>query len=175
MLKTLIPDEKILADARFHPFYTVCAFFFFFSLFGIGIMAGYVIRHFMGITTLMPGLLGLGVGGLILLQMLIRQMTTEIILTERRLLYKKGLLSINVAEVDVEQLASDDVRQTLFGRLLDYGAIHIRCIEASDIYLPPVMKPYEFRNALEAVKKEYREKYMSVERLRHHGMNPGDT
>jgi hypothetical protein len=77
--------------------------------------------------------------------------------------------------VDVEQLASDDVRQTLFGRLLDYGAIHIRCIEASDIYLPPVMKPYEFRNALEAVKKEYREKYMSVERLRHHGMNPGDT
>jgi hypothetical protein len=91
------------------------------------------------------------------------------------LIYKRGFFSVEVDEIDIEQLASDNVQQSLIGRLFDFGVIHIRCIEATDLWLPPVANPYAFRNAIEKQKHQYREHYMKVERLRHHGAAPADN
>jgi hypothetical protein len=128
----------------------------------------------MGQYTWRPVYAGAFVGLWMLLSMMMKKWTTEIILTTERLIYKRGFFKVTVQEVDIEQLASDSVDQSLLGRIFDYGAIHVRCIEASDVDLPAITKPYEFRNALEQQKHLYRESYMKVERLRQRGAQPGD-
>ncbi|MBI3441182.1 MAG: PH domain-containing protein [Proteobacteria bacterium] len=172
--KTLMPDERCVKDARFSWLYVLQAWI----LWGLCLLFGFAVRHVVSPSLgpqswyFVAG--GAGFGGWLFLLMMLRKWTTEIILTTERLIYKRGFLSVTVEEVDIEQLASDNVDQSIWGRLFDYGQIHVRCIEADDIYLPAITHPYEFRNALEQQKHIYRDTYMKVEHLRRHGMEPGD-
>jgi len=169
--RTLMPDEKVLGDARFHAFYVFSAFFnlSFCLLLGGALqytLDRYVPLHGMGVW---PLLSMTGIGIWVLAAMMLKRWTTEIILTNRRLLYKRGFFQVTLAEADVEQLASDNVHQSLLGRMLDYGALHVRCIEANDFILPPVAHPYDFRNKIEHAKQAYRERYMHApDRFRRH-------
>jgi hypothetical protein len=172
--KTLLPDERCVRDARFSWMYTLNAGF----VCVLCVAAGYVVRYglsrYMGQDTWQPVYAGAFVGLWMLLSMMMKKWTTEIILTTERLIYKHGFFKVTVQEVDIEQLASDSVAQSLLGRILDYGEIHVRCIEASDVNLPAITRPYEFRNALEQQKHHYRETYMKSQRLRQRGAQPGD-
>lgn len=169
MRKTLMPDEKFVAEARFSWVYTVACFFWLAMIWAIGGGIKYL-THRYGVPT---GMLPIWICGFIgvwqFFWMMLKKWTTEIVLTDQRLIYKRGFFLIQVQEVDIEQLASDNVEQTLLGRILDYGEVHIRCIEATDIRLPDIDKPYEFRNAIEHRKHQYRDEYMKVQRLRQHG------
>lgn len=172
--KTLLPDEHCVKDARFSWTYTfqACLIWALCILFGY---AAYTVFWRM----LWPygwGLVAAGVvfGGWLWFLMMMKKWTTEIILTNERLIYKRGFFAVKVQEVDIEQLASDNVDQSLWGRMFDYGCIHVRCIEADDMILPPIDSPYEFRNALEMQKHAFREKYMKIEHLRRHGNEPGE-
>lgn len=174
MCKTLMPDETLISEARFHGFYTFSAC----AVFATCILAGWgaqqAIFRYLGQWSMMPLYVGSGVGLWMLFWMMVHKWTTEIILTDKRLIHKRGFFRINIDEVDIDQLASDYVSQSLLGRMLDYGALHIRCIEASDIWLPDIADPYAFRNAIEKMKHQYRERYMDVGRLRRHtGGNDG--
>lgn len=166
MRRTLMPDETFVREARFHGFYTFLAFASVTLCAGLGGAIQYALYRFLGYWEMAPVYAGTGIGAWICFVMLLKQWTTEIILTDRRLLYKTGFFMVDVAEVDIEQLASDNVQQSLLGRILDYGMLHIRCIEANDIWLPDIAEPYEFRNAMEQQKHAYREHYMNVERVR---------
>jgi hypothetical protein len=173
--KTLMPDERCVKDARFSGLYTFQAWAVWILWAGAGYAFHYGLRHYMGQYTLIPVYAGALIGAWMFLAMMMKRLTTEIVLTTERLIYKRGLLKVTVDEVDIEQLASDNVEQSILGRIFDYGSIHVRCIEASDIWLPPISSPYEFRNALEVQKHDYRERYMKVERLRQRGAQPGDV
>ncbi len=166
-----MPDEVLVQDARFHGFYTFSAFSAIALWTAMGWGLQYGLYRFTGHWQMIPLYVGLGIGCWICFWMMLKKWTTEIILTDKRILYKRGFFFVNINEVDIEQLASDNVEQSLLGRILDYGDLHIRCIEADDIWLPPIAKPYEFRNALEREKHKYREHYMRVERLRRHSAN----
>src|SRR6185295_9377364 len=50
---------------------------------------------------------------------------TEIAITDRRIIYKRGFINRHTEEMNMDKVASVDVDQTIFGRLLDYGTIHI--------------------------------------------------
>jgi hypothetical protein len=173
--KTLMPNEKCVKDARFSWVYIFQAW----VVWGICLILGYMVHYgfmrYLGLYDLRPVYIGAGIGGWLFFWMMMKKWTTEIILTTERLIYKQGYFMVDVAEVDIEQLASDRVEQSFFGRIFDYGNIYIRCIEAPDIWLPPIRRPYEFRNALEQQKHLYREHYMKVEHLRHHGDKPEDN
>ena len=174
MHKTLMPDEKIMGDARFPAIYIFICYFTLLCFAVAGGIAQYAVTRFTGQPGLMLLLVGAGVGFCQFLFMMMKMWTTEIVLTDRRLIYKRGFFAIKVDEVDIEQLASQKVDQNLIGRMFDYGEIHIRCIEASDVWLPAIAHPYAFVNGLEREKQEYREKYSKNDRVRRHGMNPGD-
>ena len=167
--KTLLPNEQVLREGHFPAPYTLIAFAFFAGFFLSGILLHKGLLQYGRIYTLIPVHFGFFSGLAIFLSMMLKKWTTEIILTNVRLIYRTGFIAVKVREIDIEQLASHDVRQSITGRVFDYGRLHIRCIEASDVFLPAIDKPYEFRNALEKQKQEYREKYMKVERLRRHG------
>jgi hypothetical protein len=164
--KTLQPDERCIKDARFSWVYLFQAW----AVWGLCILSGYAVQYamqrYLGEYSSYPVSGGSIIGLWLFLAMMMKKWTTEIILTTERLIYKRGFFLVQVQEVDIEQLASDSVEQSLFGRLFDYGEVHIRCIEAPDIRLPAIRRPYEFRNALEQQKHLYREHYMKVERLR---------
>jgi uncharacterized membrane protein YdbT with pleckstrin-like domain len=51
--------------------------------------------------------------------------TTEIAVTNKRIIYKRGLITRHTAEMNMDKVASVDVDQSLLGRLLNYGSIHI--------------------------------------------------
>lgn len=174
MQKTLMADEKVIMSTGYPAYYIFSACLGFAAFIFLGAAAQYVLAHFAHIYTSAPTLIGAAVGAMMFLSAALTAYSTEFIMTNRRLICKRGLMSVRVVEVDIEQLASDNVTQSFMGRLCDFGSIHIRCIEANDIDMNFVARPYAFRNAMEEEKKVYRDTYLVPDRLRHHGMNPGD-
>lgn len=167
--RTLLPEEHVTREAHFPVYYTAMCFFTFAAFFFGGILVHKGIIRYLNIYTLMPVHAGFFIGLLMFFWMMLKMWTTEIILTNMRLIYKWGIVSIVAREVDIEQLAAQDIQQSLLGRFLNYGIVHVRCIEATDIILPPIDNPYGFRNALEKQKQAYREKYLKLEHLRRSG------
>ncbi len=51
--------------------------------------------------------------------------TTEIAVTDKRIIYKRGFITRHTAEMNMDKVASVDVDQPLLGRMLDYGSIRI--------------------------------------------------
>jgi uncharacterized membrane protein YdbT with pleckstrin-like domain len=52
--------------------------------------------------------------------------TTEIAITDRRIILKRGFIRRDTIEMSVEKVESVDVNQSLLGRLLDYGDVTVR-------------------------------------------------
>jgi len=50
---------------------------------------------------------------------------TEIAVTDRRIIYKRGFITRHTAEMNMDKVASVDVDQSILGRILDYGSIHV--------------------------------------------------
>ena len=50
---------------------------------------------------------------------------TEIAVTDRRVIYKKGFITRHTVEMNMDKVASVDVDQSILGRMLDYGTVHV--------------------------------------------------
>ena len=74
--------------------------------------------------------------------------TTEIAITDRRVIHKTGFIRRNTIEMSVEKVESVDVRQSLIGRLLDYGDIIVRGTGAGLAPLRKIAAPLAFRSKL---------------------------
>lgn len=89
----------------------------------------------------------------LLLQLLtawIVRQTTEIAVTNRRVIYKTGLISRQTIEMNMDKVESVDVTQDFLGRLLDYGTVLIRGTGAGLEPLANVASPLALRNAITA-------------------------
>lgn len=74
--------------------------------------------------------------------------TTEVAITDRRIIHKTGFIRRNTIEMSVEKVESVDVNQSLFGRLLDYGDIIVRGTGAGLAPLKEIDAPLTFRSKL---------------------------
>jgi uncharacterized membrane protein YdbT with pleckstrin-like domain len=88
-----------------------------------------------------------------LFQAWFRRVTTEIAATNRRIIYKKGFISLQSVEMQMDKVSTVDVTQSVMGRILGYGDIEIRSVGAvSDDdsrgieKLINIESPIEFRN-----------------------------
>ena len=84
---------------------------------------------------------------------MLKIIATEIALTERRLIYKTGLIFVKVDEIDVAEIRAEQVNHGFFGRFLRYGSIHLDCRFVGDIYLPAIYEPYHLLKAIHAARK----------------------
>ena len=50
---------------------------------------------------------------------------TEIAVTDRRVIYKRGFINRHTDEMNMDKVASVDVDQSILGRMLDYGTVHV--------------------------------------------------
>ncbi len=72
--------------------------------------------------------------------------TTEIAITNRRIILKRGFIRRDTAEMHMEKVESVDVNQSFFGRVLDYGDVTVRGTGAGLETLRLIDAPLDFRN-----------------------------
>jgi uncharacterized membrane protein YdbT with pleckstrin-like domain len=90
------------------------------------------------------------VGILLLLGAWIRRQSTEIAVTDKRVIYKRGLLSRHTVEMNVSKIETVDVEQGLAGRIWGYGTLLIRGTGAGFEPLEGIGSPLRIRNAIVA-------------------------
>jgi len=75
-----------------------------------------------------------------------RRWTTEIDVTDRRIVYKRGFIRRHTVEMNMDKVESVDVDQSILGLPLNYGDITIRGTGVGIEPLHNIASPLEFRN-----------------------------
>jgi uncharacterized membrane protein YdbT with pleckstrin-like domain len=101
-------------------------------------------QHYAQVTAGVIALLGL----LLALVAWIRRHATEIVVTDRRVIFKRGLLARHTVEMNVSKIETVDVEQGLSGRIWGYGTLLIRGTGAGFEPLVGVGSPLRIRNAI---------------------------
>lgn len=96
------------------------------------------------------GLLFLACAGLASLAAYIQSNTTELAITDRRIIVKVGLIRRSTMEMNRSKVESVMVEQGILGRIFGYGTVVIKGTGGSFEPVPNVDRPLEFRNALSA-------------------------
>ena len=90
------------------------------------------------------------IGILHLLGAAMRRASTEIAVTNKRLIYKVGLLRRNTIEMNLHQVESIEVNQSIAGRLFDYGTVIVRGTGSGIEPIRRVEAPLALRSAVTA-------------------------
>ena len=166
--QTLMPGERVVMRADFHWVYTLRSFLIACMFVGMGLAVQWIMhalavhgvagtpRAGEGVTRLelLPPLGGLVLGGLIYAGRMAFKWTTEIVLTDKRFLYKTGVFSIFVVKMEVREINYCNVRQSLFGNIFDYGDIfmYTHTLDDKNVQLPQIAHPHLFSSEIERIK-----------------------
>ena len=93
--------------------------------------------------------------------LLLRIWTTEMAVTDRRLIYKRGWIFRTTEELSLRRIEEVNLRQGILGRILGYGTVQVQGMGGSDIRLPSMGDPMRF-------KRELQEAQVLAEELREH-------
>lgn len=80
----------------------------------------------------------------------IKRWTTELAVTDRRVIYKERLIARRTLEMNRSRIESVDVYQSILGRLLGYGTITLRGTGGSGEPMPNIDDPLTFRSYITA-------------------------
>jgi uncharacterized membrane protein YdbT with pleckstrin-like domain len=81
---------------------------------------------------------------------LIRRSTTELAVTDRRVIYKSGVLARHTLEMNRSKVESVDVDQSVLGRILNFGTIVVRGTGGSLEPIRMISEPLAFRSHITA-------------------------
>lgn len=95
------------------------------------------------------GLALVAVGVIVIAAGLIKRMSTELAVTNRRVIAKFGLVSRRTIELNLSKLESIRVDQTVAGRILGYGSIVLAGTGATLEPIPFIAAPIAFRQAVQ--------------------------
>ena len=73
---------------------------------------------------------------------------TEFAITNKRVIYKRGFVWRQTAEMNMDKVEAVDVTQSILGRMLDYGTIHVKGTGAGIERLHRIASPIALRNAI---------------------------
>lgn len=116
----MAPDEVILAVGRFPLAYDLISYFWLVTVIGLPIFVARVVR----------------------------KKSTELVVTSKRFVYKRGFVSRVTDEFATNRIRHVKLTQGVLGRLFNYGRIHMEGSEIGAFGLPAIKKPTEFRRAL---------------------------
>jgi uncharacterized membrane protein YdbT with pleckstrin-like domain len=153
--KVMLPDEQLRAVGRLHWAIYLKSWIFL-------ILAAAAGADFLYLRSASPagpdqttsvvleaiGGLLLVVGLLMLLSAWVRRITTEIVVTDRRILFKEGFLRRRTMEMNMSKVETVDVVQSIPARMFNYGTILIRGTGSSYQPLSMIGDPLTLRNAI---------------------------
>jgi uncharacterized membrane protein YdbT with pleckstrin-like domain len=87
----------------------------------------------------------LALAALLLLRPVLARLTTELVITNRRIIAKFGVIRRSTIELNLSKIESIRVEQGLLGRLLNYGDIMLIGTGGSQEPIPRISHPLEFR------------------------------
>ncbi|QQG35783.1 MAG: PH domain-containing protein [Micavibrio aeruginosavorus] len=129
-----------------------------------GAAIDYFLWHFWGATPPLADIPFLGSHVALLLSLpggfficslyLVKLLSTEIALTDMRLIYKIGLIFVEVEEIDLVEIRSEHVHHGLLGRLLGYGQVRLDSRFVGDIDLPAIKNPYKLIKAMHNARRK---------------------
>ncbi|HBP27916.1 MAG TPA: hypothetical protein DD666_00690 [Advenella kashmirensis] len=91
-----------------------------------------------------PMLFGI-IGGVLFLSAAVNIHTTELVLTNKRIIAKFGFIRRETVELRLEKVESIGVNQGILGRLFDFGSIVIKGTGGTGTPIPSIAKPLDFR------------------------------
>jgi uncharacterized membrane protein YdbT with pleckstrin-like domain len=121
-----------------------------------GVLLAVLASPFTGAGSVFPGLMLVGGIGLSLMALMaafgvwFKNWTTELAVTNRRVIFKSGFIRRNTEEMNMDKIESVVVSQTLFGRLLNYGTIYVKGTGQSIEPLQFVRTPLAVRDSITA-------------------------
>ena len=86
----------------------------------------------------------------LLVRVWFRRWTTEIAVTNRRIILKRGFIRRHTIEMNMDKVESVDVDQSLLGRLLNYGDVIVRGTGEGFEPLRMIDAPLRFRSEVSA-------------------------
>lgn len=168
--KLMAQDEKLIGIARLHWIYVLKGLLWFVILAGAGWLfnaamtrALFAISESMNSVYLPSMLMSMsngvmfflmGGGFFVFLLFVINVLTTEIGLSTRRVMHKRGWIFVNVKQIDLEEIRGENLDLGYFGRILGYGYILLDCRFIGDIRLPAIEHPERFMRALHQARAE---------------------
>jgi uncharacterized membrane protein YdbT with pleckstrin-like domain len=84
------------------------------------------------------------------LRAFIRRVTTELAVTDQRVIYKAGLIARHTLEMNRSKVESVDVDQTILGRVFGYGTVRVRGTGGSLEPMHDIDNPLSFRSHITA-------------------------
>ncbi len=160
--KTLASGEEIVHRANFNWTYSFFPVMWF--AIGAGALAMFFFIQFAAgvpFEELRVGWWSAGIAGLagtiILINHIIILVTTEIVVTSYRFVYKTGLLARHTQEVSLSKIEEITLEQSIWGRFLGYGKLVLRGTGVGVITLPDLDDPIRLRKIIENAKSALRE------------------
>ncbi len=77
--------------------------------------------------------------------------TSELVITDRRVLIKVGFIQRHTFEMFISKIESVAVFQSMLGRVFDYGTVTIRGTGGSSESFSTIAAPLQFRDAIQLV------------------------
>jgi uncharacterized membrane protein YdbT with pleckstrin-like domain len=119
--RSLIPGEQVSYKARLSLWHMAPQIF-------IGLVTSWI-----------------GIGLIILLSVFIRYKSTELAVTNKRVIAKFGFIRRRTVEINLKKVESMQVHQGLLGRLFNYGSIVVAGAGNPQAPIPGISAPMEFR------------------------------
>ncbi len=152
--------DSVLADGErivYRAAISHWKFLLYYLIGGLFLMAGAIVALTASVSEQMQlaaaGAL-LFIGVVLVVAALVQRLTTELVLTDRRIITKRGLISRDTVEMNLSKVESVRVNQGLLARVLNYGDVTVIGTGASLEPLRGIANPLELRKQLGAVTQE---------------------
>jgi uncharacterized membrane protein YdbT with pleckstrin-like domain len=140
-LETIVgPGEHVLYTGRVSIFAILSSLLGGLLLIAIGI--GVSLVNPLGLIIAIPGVL-------VIIAAVIRRTSTELAVTNRRVIAKFGFISRNTVELNLAKVESIRVDQSVMGRLFNYGSIVVTGTGSTMDPIPFISDPIGFRKAVQ--------------------------
>lgn len=140
--QTLASDEKIEVVAELHWFAYIKAFTIAFVAFVFVIFS-----LIYDISILLFGFITI----LLALYYFLLIKTTEMVVTNKRIICKVGIISIKTEELKNKKIEAIEMKQSLIGRIFDYGNICFSGTGTSKVKFLYVNKPHQIKNNIDSI------------------------
>ena len=77
--------------------------------------------------------------------------TMEMVVTNKRVVYRKGIISIKTEELKTEKIEAIEIKQTILGRILGYGNICFAGLGVSKVEFKGIDNPWVVKSRIESI------------------------
>jgi uncharacterized membrane protein YdbT with pleckstrin-like domain len=147
--KVLLPGERVIYETGLHWLIYGRAILVLAIALLLAIGSSYAPSDFVNPVLIVAGVAAL-VGLVLFLSAAIRRASTELAVTDQRVLFKHGIIARHTIEMNRSKVESVDVDQSLLGRVFGYGTVTLRGTGGSLEPVAAIADPLAFRSHITA-------------------------